>query len=183
MTMTDQEFNAWKAERDKAVGGTLEDFIAYSNKMGQRPSGPLVYEIMYHKCRTALTSIPPHQREASEQWLTSRGYKSMSHPCPYCGSPTSQLIIFPRIKQHIFNYIYLHPGCTSAEIAKAVYGRYLRRSQTLSTHIKQMRITLQEHNLAIQSFGPHRTRYRIVATPPQSQESPNGTIRLNPSLS
>lgn len=70
------ELEAWKAERDKAISGTLEEFTAYSIKMGQIASDPYVYEIMYHKCRSAITSLPTEMRQASHSWLLDHGYSS-----------------------------------------------------------------------------------------------------------
>lgn len=70
------ESEAWKAERDKAVSGTLEEFIAYSIKMGQIASDTKVYEIMYHKCRSAIATLPTEMRQASHNWLFDHGYSS-----------------------------------------------------------------------------------------------------------
>mgnify|MGYP001559236623 CR=1 FL=1 len=74
--MTNKEFQEWKAERDKAIAGTLEEFTAYAIKMGQVPSDPAVFEIMYHKCRSAVTSLPQEIRQASHSWLLDHGYGS-----------------------------------------------------------------------------------------------------------
>lgn len=74
--MNDQQFEEWKAERDKAVSGTLEEFTLYSIKMNQIANSPEVYEIMYHKCRSAITSLPTDMRQASHSWLLDHGYSS-----------------------------------------------------------------------------------------------------------
>lgn len=74
--MTDDEFARWKAERDKAVAGTFEEFKAYTIKMGMTPTNPESFEIMYHKCRTAITSLPQEMRQASHSWLLEHGYTS-----------------------------------------------------------------------------------------------------------
>jgi hypothetical protein len=75
--ITDAEFEFWKAERNKAIGGTLNEFTAYAIKHGQIPSDPEIYEISYHKCRTALMSLPIEIRQASKDWLNQRGYTDM----------------------------------------------------------------------------------------------------------
>lgn len=74
--MIDEEFIRWRNERNKAVAGTLEEFTAYSIKMGQIAKNPEVYEIMYHKCRTAITSLPNEIRQSSHSWLLDHGYNS-----------------------------------------------------------------------------------------------------------
>lgn len=74
--MTDEEFTQWKAERDKAIAGTYEEFKSYAIKMGQVPSNPEAFEIMYHKCRTALIFLPKEVRQASHIWLVERKYGS-----------------------------------------------------------------------------------------------------------
>jgi hypothetical protein len=70
--MTDEEFVKWKIERDKAISGTFEEFKAYVIKIKQIP--PEVMEIMYHKGRTTITSLPNEIREASNTWLVEHGY-------------------------------------------------------------------------------------------------------------
>lgn len=74
--MTDEEFEQWKTERDQAVAGTFEEFKAYAIKMNQVPKHPEALEIMYHKCRTGITSLSPKIRQASHSWLIERGYES-----------------------------------------------------------------------------------------------------------
>ena len=70
------KFEQWKAERDAAVKGTLEEFTTCAIRKGQVASDPKVYEIMYHKCRTAITSLPEDMRQASHKWLIDNGYQS-----------------------------------------------------------------------------------------------------------
>lgn len=72
----DKEFDEWKNERDKAVAGSFDEFKAYATKMGVVPDLPEAFEIMYHKCRTGITSLPKEIQEASHQWLIERGYSS-----------------------------------------------------------------------------------------------------------
>lgn len=74
--MTDDEFKTWLEERNKAIAGSLEDFKAYSIKQGQIPIHPDVFEIMYHKCRSAVTSLSIETRQASNDWLIEHGYSS-----------------------------------------------------------------------------------------------------------
>ena len=74
--MNDEEFAQWKAERDAVAAGTFEEFKAYSIKMGLVPSNPESLKIMYHKCRTAITSLSDEIRQASHEWLTEQGYSS-----------------------------------------------------------------------------------------------------------
>ena len=74
--MTNEEFKQWKTERDVAFAGSLEEFTAYAVKMGQIPSDPAIYEVMYHKCRTAAVSLPMDIRLKSNQWLLDHGYTS-----------------------------------------------------------------------------------------------------------
>lgn len=71
-----EDLTEFVAERNKAVGGTFEEFLAYSSKQGVKFSRSEVAEISYHKCRTAITSLPTSVREASHSWLLSRGYQS-----------------------------------------------------------------------------------------------------------
>jgi hypothetical protein len=75
--MNDQEFEDWKTERNIAIGGTFEEFKTYAIKMGQVPTHPEAMEIMYHKCRTALTILSDEVRQESHKWLLERGYQSM----------------------------------------------------------------------------------------------------------
>lgn len=75
--MCDEEFQEWKTNRDKAIMGTLEEFITYAIVMGQVASDPTVYEIMYHKCRTAVMSLPIEIRQTSKDWLIAHNYKSL----------------------------------------------------------------------------------------------------------
>lgn len=74
--MTNDEFQQWLVERNKAVAGTLEEFTEYSIRMGKTASDPKVYEIMYHKCRTAITSLPTDVRQTSHSWLLDNSYES-----------------------------------------------------------------------------------------------------------
>lgn len=74
--MTYEEFTQLIIERDRAVAGTFEEFKTYAIKMGQVPNHPESLEIMYHKCRTAVLSLPDEVRKASHSWLIERGYSS-----------------------------------------------------------------------------------------------------------
>jgi hypothetical protein len=60
-------------ERDKAVGGSFEDFKIFAAKQGQQFTSDEVAEIAYHKCRTAITSMPNEIRNGSKSWLLERG--------------------------------------------------------------------------------------------------------------
>lgn len=71
-----EDLTEYLAARDKAVSGTLEEFIAYATEQGTVFSSTDVAEVSYHKCRTAITSLSIGVREASHEWLVSRGYQS-----------------------------------------------------------------------------------------------------------
>lgn len=62
--------------RNKAVAGSFDDFIKYSDEQGMIFSRPEVAEIAYHKCRTAIKTLSIEVRQASHEWLISRGYES-----------------------------------------------------------------------------------------------------------
>lgn len=63
------------AARDKACAGSLEEFRAYARAQGQ-VMHPEAEEIAYHKCRTAIRTLPENIRLASDRWLRSRNYES-----------------------------------------------------------------------------------------------------------
>lgn len=71
-----EDLTEFLSERNKAVGGTFEEFLVYSTKQGVQFSRPEVAEISYHKCRTAITTLPTEVRQASHSWLLERGYES-----------------------------------------------------------------------------------------------------------
>lgn len=64
------------AGRNKAVSGSFDDFMKYSNEQGVSFSRPEVAEIAYHKCRTAIRTLSTEMRQASHEWLVTRGYES-----------------------------------------------------------------------------------------------------------
>lgn len=63
-------------ERNRACSGSFEDLKAYSSRKGVVFSTDLVAEIAYHKCRTAIRSLSTEARQASHEWLVSKGYES-----------------------------------------------------------------------------------------------------------
>ena len=72
----DDLIKAYNRERDKAVMGSLDEFIAFADKHQKFFSNRLSAEIAQHKMRTAIESLPEEVRTASMEWLTKRGYTS-----------------------------------------------------------------------------------------------------------
>lgn len=62
--------------RNKAVSGSFDDFMKYSDEQGVIFSRPEIAEIAYHKCRTAIKALSTEARQSSHEWLTSRGFES-----------------------------------------------------------------------------------------------------------
>lgn len=64
--------------RDKAVSGSLREFKEFSEKHNVTFQSDEIAEISYYKCRSAILTLPVSIREQADQWLTSRGYKSLA---------------------------------------------------------------------------------------------------------
>lgn len=72
--------------------------------------------------------------------------------CPHCGSLLIEKVIFPPVKQRIFDYIRKHPHCTADAIVAAVYRDDPDGgpdSNALSVHLNQMKPILKENGLRI----------------------------------
>lgn len=74
------ELKKYNAKRDAVlldgdVEGMLNLLLEYNSDLKERPS-PEVAEIMLHKCRTAVTSLPIAVRLASHWWLRNRNMES-----------------------------------------------------------------------------------------------------------
>jgi hypothetical protein len=68
----------FNAERDAMLlAGDLDALLAFTRR--QRPdfvpTNRHVLEIMLHKARTAVYSLPMEVRSASKRWLLERGYE------------------------------------------------------------------------------------------------------------
>lgn len=67
------------AERDRLViEGDMDKIIAFMRKHNpnlQYFPNKETAEIMLHKCRVAIKSIPEEMRKASEEWLKAHGYR------------------------------------------------------------------------------------------------------------
>jgi len=63
-------------DRNKAVVGSLDEFIAWAKTQGTEFSSREVAEISYHKCRTAILALGKDVRHSSHEWLICRGYES-----------------------------------------------------------------------------------------------------------
>lgn len=74
--MNNEDFKTWKANRDQAISGSLENYIKYAKEQGVYFSSTEVAEIAYHKSRTAITSLSPEVRAASDKWLKDHNYES-----------------------------------------------------------------------------------------------------------
>lgn len=74
-----EEIKAFNDKRDAVLlKGDLDEVEALSseNTNGKmKPTSREVTEIMLHKCRTAVKSLPIELRQASKKWLLDRGMK------------------------------------------------------------------------------------------------------------
>lgn len=90
--------------------------------------------------------------------------------CPHCGAVMESAIFLAPVKQRIYDYIRRHAGCTSEEIMRSVWADDPDGgpdSNSLSVHISQMKSTLLQHNLRIDTRrGPGAT-YRLIKDDPQ----------------
>lgn len=81
--------------------------------------------------------------------------------CPHCGSLLVEKVLFPAVKQRIFNYIKKHPYCTIEALMASVYRDDPNGgpdSNVVSAHITQMKPTLEANGLRITSRrGPGAT--------------------------
>ena len=69
--------NKWLKDRDKvAISGKYEDYEKFCKKYNvpQAPNNE-VFEIMIHKMRANITTIPEEMQKNSFQWLLEHGYK------------------------------------------------------------------------------------------------------------
>lgn len=63
------------------------------------------------------------------------------HACPYCGRYGDKPILFTRIKQRVFAYIWDNPGCTADDIQNDVLKR--RTKSNVSIHLGHIRKCLE----------------------------------------
>lgn len=73
-----EKIRKYVAERDAVVlEGNLTKLTLFVWKYNPnfRPSDESVIEIMLHKLRCAITTMPPEIQEASKKWLQERGYR------------------------------------------------------------------------------------------------------------
>ena len=54
----------------------MKEFYRKENRGKPEPASELVWEIMYHKCVTAVEAMPPELRATSKKWLKDRNYQS-----------------------------------------------------------------------------------------------------------
>ena len=69
--------NKWLKDRDKvAISGKYEDYEKFCKKYNipQAPNNK-VFEIMIHKMRANITTIPKEMQKNSKKWLLDNGYK------------------------------------------------------------------------------------------------------------
>jgi hypothetical protein len=72
------EIEKFNAERDAILlKGDLDDVLAFVRRQEPDyvPMNRHVLEIMLHKSRTAVASLPMEVRAASKRWLIERGYQ------------------------------------------------------------------------------------------------------------
>jgi hypothetical protein len=69
------EIDAYIAERNAALLGSLDNFAAFCAKRGafHRPE---IREISYHQLRTGCTGLPMDARISSKRWLLEHNMKS-----------------------------------------------------------------------------------------------------------
>ncbi|MCA1452817.1 hypothetical protein I6F35_06230 [Bradyrhizobium sp. BRP22] len=72
---TEDDIEAYNAERNAAVIAGVDALIAFMAKRGMQPSSREVAEIILHRVRTAIKSLPIEMRRASRQWLIQRRYR------------------------------------------------------------------------------------------------------------
>lgn len=73
----EEKLQEWLKDRnDFAISGKYEDYIKFCKKYNS-PICPNneVYEIMLHKIRANITTLPKNMQEESKKWLKDRGYK------------------------------------------------------------------------------------------------------------
>jgi len=72
-----KEIEEYVKERDSMFLKPLDEFIRWARGRAPfRPTSDEVYEITYHKCRTAAKSLPMEERSASKRWLLENNYTS-----------------------------------------------------------------------------------------------------------
>jgi hypothetical protein len=79
MSELNDEITKFNAERDAIlISGDLDAMLAFVRRQRPdfTPTSPEVLEIMLHKGRTAVRSLPMEMRSASKRWLVERGYGS-----------------------------------------------------------------------------------------------------------
>jgi len=80
MTDLEEKIAAYNKERDKAVLGSLDDFIKFSEKYEVWFSSRQVALISQHKLRTAINATPSRMRQESIMWLERQGYMPWNDP-------------------------------------------------------------------------------------------------------
>jgi hypothetical protein len=73
----EEEIAEYCRRRNAAVSGPLNDFMTFAKNEGKPFPSEEVAEIAYHKCRTAIMTLPEDMRLASKRWLNERNYEDM----------------------------------------------------------------------------------------------------------
>lgn len=83
--------------------------------------------------------------------------------CPLCGQETDLPILFSRLRQMIFTFIWNNPGCSVNDIWVTLYPNRQERSNTIYVHINRIKTKLldTEYRLA-RSPNLHEPRYKII---------------------
>jgi hypothetical protein len=77
MKQQDPRNEVYIAERNAALQGSLADFKVWADRWGVKTDYADVPEIVYHKLRTAVPSLPMEMRSASKRWLIERNLLPM----------------------------------------------------------------------------------------------------------
>src|SRR5262245_48804037 len=76
-TSLEARIRAHNAKRNAALIAGLDAVIAFSAENGMRFSDREAAEVVMHKMRTAVVTLPRELRQASYRWLVERGLETL----------------------------------------------------------------------------------------------------------